>query len=275
MPDYSELMRKAREDTECAVEVWATILPEFLGSRLDCVYAKGSALKPWDSHIDYVPILSDVDIHIGLKDDAALFVGSSEDFDAAMDLSAQCEDEFVQRRPDYLHIPRMQVIETRFLKQSDKYTPPRLKDIRILYGTPILAEPPSPEAIRQSDLERVLEDEEFVDDLPRRILDRTGLDFWAIIRAMVWRVAPAPVRILTQINDDPLDVWSWNRSKIYEELIAAGYDSLAKHYHGFYTSGWQLYLSNFQGLHEYRDTVKHGYYVLYECLREVHRISET
>ncbi|MFW9893051.1 MAG: hypothetical protein ACFFFO_12650, partial [Candidatus Thorarchaeota archaeon] len=241
--------------------------PEFLGPRLEYVYAKGSALKKWDSHIDYVPIISDVDIHIGIHDDMPLFVGSSDDFDVALDLSAKCEGEFIERRPDNLHIPRMQVIETRFLKQSDKYTPPRLKDIRILYGKPVLAEPPPPEMIRTGDLARILEDEEYIVDLPRRILDRTGLDFWAVIRQMCWRVAPSPVRILTQTHNDPIELWSWNRTKIHRELVESGFETLAENYYGFYNSGWKLYLSNFQGLEEYRETVKNGYYVLHECFK--------
>ena len=274
MSDYSELMQKARGDTECATEVWADILLQFFGSRIDCVYSKGSASKTWDSHIDYVPIISDVDIHICTHDDQPLFIGSLRDFDEAMDLSEQCEKEFLHRRPNHLHVPRMQVIETRFLKQSDKYTPPRPQDIRTLYGTPTLDEIPSPDIIRSGDLERVLIEEEYVNDLPRRTLDRTGLDFWAIIREMTWRVSPFPVRILTQSLDDPIDAWSWNRTKIHEALLEAGYDAIAEYYHGFYSAGWKLYLSNFQGLDEYRETTKNGYYVLYECLREAHRIRQ-
>lgn len=274
MSDYSVLMRKARADTECATEVWADILPQFFGSRLDSFYAKGSAFKTWDSYIDYVPIISDVDIHICTLGDEPLFLGSSKDFDDALNLSAQCEKEFLRRRPDHLHIPRMQVIETRFLKQIEKYTPPRHQDIRVLYGTPILEEPPSPEIVRSGDLERILADEEFVSDIPRRTLDRTGLDFWAFIRQITWRVSPFPVRILTQNLDDPIDAWSWNRTNIHKALLEAGYDAIAKYYHGFYSAGWELYLSNFQGLDEYREMAKNGYYVLYECLREAHRIRQ-
>jgi len=274
MSEYSELMQKARADTECAMRVWADILPQFIGTRLDCVYTKGSANKTWDSYIDYVPIISDVDIHVGIFHDEALFSGSSHDFDGALDLSARCEAEFLRRRPDHFHIPRMQVIETRFLKQNDNYTPPRPQDVRILYGNPTYQEPPTPEIIRAGDLERLFEEEEFVKDLPRRIMDRTGLDFWAVIRAMVWRVAPSPVRILTQNHDDPIDVWSWNRTAIHRELLESGYDTIAKYYHGFYKTGWKLYLSNFQGLDEFRETVKNGYYVLYECLREARRFCQ-
>ncbi|MFW9769230.1 MAG: hypothetical protein ACFFEM_10450, partial [Candidatus Thorarchaeota archaeon] len=67
MPDYSEMMKKARKDTQCAMEVWSDTLVEVLGSSLESIYSKGSATKPWESHIDYVPTISDVDIHITIK----------------------------------------------------------------------------------------------------------------------------------------------------------------------------------------------------------------
>lgn len=273
MQDYSSMLKRAKADTNCAVEIWAEILPQFFGSRLDYVYAKGSALKNWDSHIDYVPTISDVDIHIGLKDDEPLFRNNPDDFDLAVSLSRQCEDEFLRRRPNNFHIPRMQVIETRFLLQNEKYTPPRPQDIQKLYGEPHLQELPSPDKIRAGDLERIFDEKEFLDDLPRRILDRTGLDWWAIIRAMCWRISPAPVRILTQTHPDPIEVWSWNRTTIHKELLKEGYDTIASYYYGFYDSGWDLFLSEFKGLSEFRAVTTNGYYLLIECMKEAHRIS--
>ena len=266
MPDYSEMMEKAKEDIQCATEVWSDILPEVLGSRLESMYGKGSALKPWDSHIDYVPIISDIDIHISLKDDEPLFGSSSHDFDIALNISQKCEDEFVHRRPEHLHIPRMQVIETRFLVKNEKYTPPRPQDIIVLYGNPPTHKVPPPDVIRAVDLERICELEEYVDDMPRTIIDRTGLDWWSIIRTMSWRVSPSPVRILTQNHGNPIEVWSWNRTRIHKTLIEEGFDKLAEYYHGFYDAGWRLYLSDFKGLKEFRETARNGYYVLMESL---------
>ncbi|MHA2058815.1 MAG: hypothetical protein ACW979_14440 [Candidatus Thorarchaeota archaeon] len=272
MQDYSEMLKRAREDTECALEIWAEILPNFFGSRLEYVYAKGSALNQWDSHIDYVPTISDVDIHIGLKNDEPLFGNTPDDFDKAVSLSRQCEEEFLRRRPNHLHVPRMQVMETRFLMRDEKYTPPRPQDIQKLYGEPHLQELPSPDTIRAGDLERIFDEKEFIDDLPRRILDRTGLDWWAIIRIMCWRVSPSPVRILTQKHPVPLDVWSWNRTTIHRELLKEGHGKIASYYHGFYESGWRLFLSEFKGLSEFRAVVTHGYNLLVECMKEANNI---
>ena len=267
MPEYSDMMIKAKEDTRCAMEVWSEVLPKILGPRLESVYAKGSANKPWDSHIDYVPTISDVDIHITLNDNKPLFGTYSDDFDKAVEISQRCEDEFIKRKPDFFHIPRMQVIETRFLKESDKYTPPRPQDIKVLFGKPVLPKRlPSPETIRKGDMDRIIEEREYIFDLPRRILDRTGLDWWAIIRAMTWRVSPSPVRLLTQDHSDPIDVWSWNRTKILSALKHEWFEKLARHYHGFYDAGWKLFLSGFKDLAAFRETAVNGYYVLWETL---------
>ncbi len=272
MPDYSELMTRARADTQCATQVWANILSKYFENRLEYIYTKGSSQKNWDSHIDYVPIISDVDIHVDFNDDDLIFGKTQDDFDTAVRLSKECEEEFLQRNPDHLHVPRMQIIETRFLMQIDSYTPPRSQDILVLFGEPQLPKPPSPETIRSGDLEKVFEEEEYLDDLPRLAFDRTGLDFWALIRRMCWRVSPCPVRILTQTHPDPMEVWSWNRTTVHRVLLDEGYDKIAKHYFGFYESGWKLYLSKFRSLKDFRQIVIHGYYVLRECLEEARHI---
>jgi len=265
MIDYSEMMKQAREDTQCAMKVWAEVLPEILGSRLESMYTKGSANKPWDSHIDYVPTISDVDIHITLKDNKPLFGSYSEDFEKAVEISKRCEDEFIRKKPDHFHIPRMQIIETYHLKQNEGYTPPRPQDISVLYGDPAISKKkPKPEIIQEIDLAHIIELKEYLQDMPRRIFDRTGLDWWAVIRVMTWKVSPSPVRVITQTHSDPLEVWSWNRTKICEALLERGYEKLAEHYHGFYDAGWCLFLSGFGDLKAFRETAVHGYYVLYE-----------
>lgn len=267
------MLKRAREDVECALEIWGEILPKFFDSRLEYIYAKGSATKSWDSHVDYVPIVSDVDIHVKTVDDDELFGHNKDAFDLGMKLSLHCEDEFLRRKPDHLHVPRMQVTEIHFLTNLAHYTPPRPQDIRILYGTPNQKELPTPETVRDGDLDRIFEDEEYLNDLPRAAFDRTGLDFWSIVRTMGWRVSPAPVRILTQKHPDPLEVWSWNRTTIHRELLSKGYDRIATYYYGFYESGWNLYLSEFKGLKEFRAIVNNGYNLLNECLKEAHKIS--
>ena len=58
-----------RADVEAMAEAWRTVLLEELGAAaIDGLYLKGSAAKRWDSLVDYVPELSDVDLHVRLSD---------------------------------------------------------------------------------------------------------------------------------------------------------------------------------------------------------------
>ena len=273
MPDWSDLQKKARSDVEAGLEVWIRVMNEDLGTRIKYAYTKGSAHKKWETPIDYVPIISDVDIHIMLHDDDLFFSGSSESFDDALSLSKRYEDEFLHLQPDHLHIPRSQIMTINKLASDLEYVPPRPQDIRALVGdipNPIIQ---SDIDIRQIDRQSLMDYQEFIETLPSRIFDRSGLDYWFIIRQMCWRVSPAPVRLLTQITDNPLDVWSWNRTAIAKELESHDYTEIAEHYRNFYLHGWDLFLSKFTSSEAYRNCISAGYYTLSKCREEVQKID--
>ncbi|RDE13167.1 MAG: hypothetical protein C4K48_08815 [Candidatus Thorarchaeota archaeon] len=266
--DWDTLAEKARDDIKVCLDSWVSVLVETLGDHVKCAYAKGSAVKPWESPIDYVPTISDVDIHIKLDGEADLFPYSEDPFQDSMCLSKHYEDRFTELKPDHLHIPRSQLSLVDKLIEDLEYVPPRKRDVRVLIGR--LSEPvfPSTDRIRSIDLENLLSLSEFVAKIPSRVADRSGLDFWAIIREMTWRVSPGPVRLLTQTADDPLDVWSWNRTHIAQELCAQGYNEIARRYQDFYMAGWNLFLSGFTSSDDFRWATTSGYYVLHQCLRE-------
>ena len=69
MVDFSKFHKAARHDVRMCIQAWSETVQKFFSDRLDYMYAQGSAVKRWDSPIDYVPILSDVDLHIHLTDD--------------------------------------------------------------------------------------------------------------------------------------------------------------------------------------------------------------
>jgi hypothetical protein len=267
MFEWESLVERTRADIQTSLHAWKSVLMKSLGKRLKYAYAKGSAFKLWNSPIDYVPIISDVDIHIMLNDNQGLFCETKDAFADAMKLSQEYENQFIKLRPDYLHIPRSQLVLIDKLSDIVNYVPPRIQDVRMIIGE--FSEPifPTIEKIRRIDLDNLLSLAEFVSRIPDRVVDRTGLDFWSIIREMTWRVSPSPVRLLTQSADDPLEVWSWNRARITEELRAYGHDEIANHYRDFYLAGWNLFLSGFTSSSDYRWATKSGYYVLLKCLK--------
>jgi len=269
MLDWESLVDTTRADIKVCLDAWSYVLQKFLNQRIEYAYAKGSALKPWDSLIDYVPIISDVDIHIILRDSGGLFPDSEDTFADAMNLSHEYEDQFTKMQPEHLHIPRSQLVLIDKLSEIINYVPPRAQDVRMIIGE--FSEPafPSKDTIRSIDYENLLSLAEFVNRIPNRVVDRTGLDFWSIIREMTWRVSPSPIRLLTQTAEDPLDVWSWNRTRITKELHVQGYDAIADHYRNYYTAGWNLFLSGFTSSSDFRQTMTNGYYVLQKCFKAV------
>ncbi len=268
MVDFSELQKQARLDIEVALETWTTILQETFSDRIRYAYAKGSSVKPWDSPIDYVPEISDVDIHFRFTEFEDM-IFTEDPFTQAMEISLTYEQRFQEHRPNALHLPRSQLILLDLLMEQVNYVPPRLDDIHILIGNPKQIPLPSISVIRSSDLANLQELEPFLKNLPMSVIDRAGLDFWNIIRRMTWRVSPSPIRLLTQKHPSPLEVWSWNRTTIVNELDKQGFDKISHAYTGFYESGWKLFLSDFKDYQAFREIVCFGTDVLRLCLSEI------
>jgi hypothetical protein len=208
-----------------------------------------------------------------LADDDSLFSGSTKSFEEAMHLSKRYEDEYVLQHPDHLHIPRSQIMTINRLTSVVEYVPPRLQDIRALIGK--IPEPhlKDDDDVRRIDRANLMNYQEYIETLPSRLFDRTGLDYWFIVREMCWRVSPAPVRLLTQITEDPLDVWSWNRTATLKKLKSNEYNEIAEHYTDFYVKGWDLFLSAFTNSEAYRSCIAAGYYSLVKCREEVQKIN--
>jgi hypothetical protein len=269
MPDWESLMSQAKRDVLVGVDVWADVLSQKLGDRLVYAYAKGSGMKSWDSPIDYVPILSDVDIHLKLRDEKyqGLYPASKNVFDDSMDMSLAYEEGFLKRSSDHLHVPRSQLVVLDKLTEMVVYVPPKKNQVHPMLGQ--VPEPTLPDAdtIRRIDLQNIYAMEEFIERVPSRVVDRTGLDFWSVIREMTYRVSPAPVRLLSQTHDSPIDLWGLNRSEICTELKRQNYDSIAEHYRTYYLASWDLFLSDFNDSQAFREVLTHGYYTLLKSLQ--------
>ncbi|MFX1512739.1 MAG: hypothetical protein ACFFCQ_09150 [Promethearchaeota archaeon] len=272
MPNFEILLKQARKDCRIAIEVWTDILRELLGDRLKWAYVKGSAIKNWSSPVDYVPLLSDLDIHLMLTDRCELFSDNIHAFDRAIKISREYETLFSLKNSDYLHLPRTQIVIVNKLLEESTFVTPRLKDVQILLGEPEENLPVSKDKIRQIDYHKLLELEAVLETLPESLIDRSGWDYWIFLRKINWRVSPAPIRLLTQTYEDPQEIWSWNRTRISNELEKQGYTKIVKNYQGFYEKGWELFLSKMQKTEVFRGMIMCAYHVLNESLRAVRRI---
>ncbi len=103
-------LAEAKGEVRSCIDVWKSIFERHFGDVIEYAYAKGSCVKDWESPIDYVPVLSDVDIHVKLWEGRSLFEGIEQPFKLGLDVSAEYEEEFLRIDPEPLHVPRTQIV---------------------------------------------------------------------------------------------------------------------------------------------------------------------
>ncbi len=66
--------KRLRAEVEAMTEAYLTAIEAVIPGVLEGAYLKGSAVKRWDTPLDYVPEVSDVDVHLLFyeEDEAAL-----------------------------------------------------------------------------------------------------------------------------------------------------------------------------------------------------------
>lgn len=271
---HSEYMKQAKREVESSLEIWGEIFEKNYSKSIKFAYAKGSATKEWDSYIDYVPVLSDVDIHIKLLDHAQ-FLEDENSFYESVNLSEMYESKFIESNQNYFHLPRMQIMKIDDLEKQVEFIHPRISGIIPVYGNPEITQNQTADYIKKIDLKNLLKLEEFLPTLPMSMVDRTGLDLWSLVRRLNWRVSPAPARILSQTTEDPLSIWEMNRTSITKELEKHGYPLISESYKDFYYEGWMSFMQDFTNSQSLRRIISNGYDVLKLCLEVGRKIKDS
>ena len=267
MSEHSEYMKQAKKEVDSCLNIWKQIFEENYSKSIEYAYAKGSATKNWDTYIDYVPVLSDVDIHIKIKEHSR-FLDDDNSFHESVNISELYETRFLEQNPNYFHLPRMQIIKINDLEKKIDFVHPRITGIIPIYGKPKLTGNPPNDELRQIDMKNLLELGDFLPTIPMSMVDRTGLDLWSLVRRINWRVSPSPVRILTQTSSDPLSLWELNRTSITEELEKHDLHLISESYKDFYYEGWIAFMEDFTNSQSMRRIISNGFEVLKLCLEE-------
>jgi hypothetical protein len=260
-PQYP--LTRARAEVRACIETWKQIFEDRFSDRIEYAYAKGSCVKEWRSPIDYVPFISDVDIHVKLVEGSSLFDEASDPFDEALEISTEYEEAFLRREPHPLHVPRTQIVVLNpHFSEPDFFLPSCIHEQNVMIGDPQPGEEQSAERIRAVDLKAILELGDVLRTLPMSAVDRVGVDLVPLIRRLTWRVSPTPVRLLSQLEDDPNGVWEWNRTRICEGLERHGYGDVSKHYREYYLKGWEVFRTEFRESQKMREMLASAYNVL-------------
>jgi len=261
----AENMREARRDVDAAVTAWRETIEERLGDRVEYAVLKGSATKPWETMADYVPVVSDLDIHIGTIGGQPLFPLSREGFIEALDTTRVIEERFLELRPEHLHIPRPQVVIMR--EDHREWLPEKPGEVVTLYGEMPLKPPEPVESLRARDLAELQGIGPLLDRMPEQVIDRIDLEYYRILRMLCYVVSPSPVRVLSQCHPDPRHLWTLNRTRVIRLLEEAGYGDLARSYREYYEAGWRAFLGGFRDNEAMRRLIALAYTVLDMSLR--------
>ena len=130
-PDRDRLRAEADCLAACFLEQLLESIPE---SEIRGFYYKGSSKKAWESPLDYVPEVSDVDMHLWFHDDDA-WHKYLETVPQAMEVLKGVEARFRARVPEPLHEPRPQlIVMNKMLADIADFVYSPRSTVTVLYG---------------------------------------------------------------------------------------------------------------------------------------------
>ena len=242
-PDHERLRSEAGCLAECFLDQLLALIPE---EEVRAMYLAGSVVKGWESPLDYVPEVSDVDMHVWFYDDAAWprYLGTVAQ---ALKVQQGVEARFAARVARPLHQPRPQlIVMNKMMAEIEGFIHPPRSTVSVLYGEDYPeADYSDPDAIRRDDSASLVEEGGWVDKMPLQVVDKPGRYLRESLRVLSWRVSPAGPRVLHVSGLDTGRAWSMNRTRVTLALRYMGLASLADDYTTFYLSSWDYFLSGF------------------------------
>lgn len=234
-PDPTRLRHEVMSMAQSYVEVLLELIPH---SAVQGIYLKGSANKRWDSPIDYVPDISDVDLHIDFYHDDA-WRAHFGTVAQAIEVQRRVESRYISKVKEPVHTPRPQlIVVNKVMAELDDFVPSPPSTVNTLYGLEYpAAEYSAPEAIRRGDSVRLVENSDYLTEFPMHLIDKPGKYTWNALRALILRVSPAGPRVLHISGIETERAWGMNRTEVLSALNEVGYSELARHYAEFYLAG--------------------------------------
>jgi hypothetical protein len=248
-----------RREVQAMVDAVLHVLLREIGEDvIRGVYFKGSGQREWDTLLDYVPELSDVDIHVWLDDERWAESGGI-DLETSLRIQAGIEHAFRQSITDPIHLPRPQIIPLNQLKQDIEYVPPPPGGVQVIYGENMPADGHlSTAEIRRIDANSLAMDGEAVALFPLKVIDRPGRYIWTALAYLSWRVSPTGARVLDLLGMDPDETWNMNRTAVMRALRALEQDLLADRLSEYYVRAWDFFLSGYQDIEAARQAIRSG-----------------
>ncbi len=242
-PDSDRLRMEAECLAECFRDQLLYLIPE---GEIRAIYLKGSVVKRWESALDYVPEVSDVDMHVWFHDDAA-WSKYLDTVPQALEIQRGVEARFAARISQPLHEPRPQlIVMNKMMAELEDFLHSPRSIVRVLYGENYPeADYSGSASMRRHDSTRLVYEAGWVDKMPLHLVDKPGRYLREALRVVSWRVSPTGPRVLHISGLDTEQAWSINRTRVTLALRDLGLTSLADGYTAFYLSSWDYFLSGF------------------------------
>ena len=230
---------RLRTEVEAMAEAYLEAVEAVLPGVLEGAYLKGSTVKRWDTPLDYVPEVSDVDIHLLFHEDDE---SALDELDVALEVQAGADRRFAAAVPEPLHLPRPQLMNANRLHRERFYVAAPAAAVRVRFGPPYPAFPDDPAPVVAFDRERLLEVEGLV--VAENAVDKPGPYLISAIRNVNWRVSPVAARVASVLSNDPERAWSLNRSGLVRWLADLGEPQLAADLVRYYLACWRHFRSD-------------------------------
>ncbi len=109
--------------------MWRRCWTQYRTGEIQGIYLKGSGQKEWDSPVDYVPEISDVDIHIQFYSDESWprRIGT---FAQAVSIQRAVETSYLSKIREPLHLPRPQLMVVNKLMNDIEFIRPGVRSGR-------------------------------------------------------------------------------------------------------------------------------------------------
>ena len=254
-PSKGALRREVQAMVQAILHV---LLCEIGEDSLRGVYFKGSGQRKWDTLLDYVPELSDVDIHVWFDDGKWAETGGI-DLETSLRIQAGIQNAYHEAIADPIHLPRPQIIPLNQLKQDIEYVPPPPGGVQVIFGENMDADVRlSPAEIRRIDADRLAVDGAAIASLPLKAIDRPGRYIWTALAYLSWRVSPTGARVLDLLGMDPDETWRMNRTAVISALRARDQDLLADRLSEYYIRAWDYFLSGYRDDEAARHMIRSG-----------------
>ena len=223
------------------------------------IWFTGSAQKQWDSPLDYVPELSDVDIHVRWAHPERWT--DAIDLARGLSLHSQIETRYATAFPEPLHMPRVQLVQVHEVEKIPSYYGVPEGMAETLYGpAPTVATGLDPLAVSREDAESLvaMADPQMLASEPSRFAELPGRHLFGALRNLNWRVSPVGPRVLSALGTAYGVAWSANRTTTVAMLRDRGEDVVAAEYVGYYEHAWQFFLSGWRDSAAGRNAFAHA-----------------